>query len=53
MFIESLVREPTQRRLLYDMDMALTRLRAAHGEGEELVQLTGVYHNLLRGWAGR
>jgi PKHD-type hydroxylase len=53
MFIESLVREPTRRRLLYDMDMALVRLREAHGEIGPLVELTGVYHNLLRGWAGR
>lgn len=53
MFIESLVREPTQRRLLFDMDMALVRLREAHGESEPIVQLTGAYHNLLRGWAGR
>jgi PKHD-type hydroxylase len=53
MFIESLVREPMQRRLLFDMDMALTELRAAHGEAAPLVQLTGVYHNLLRQWAGR
>lgn len=50
-WIESLVRGDEQRRLLYDMDMSLMRLRQAMGETAELVQLTGSYHNLLRMWA--
>ena len=50
-WIESLVRGDEQRRLLYDMDMSLMRLRQAMGETAELVQLTGTYHNLLRMWA--
>jgi PKHD-type hydroxylase len=52
MFIESLVRDPQQRRLLYDMDMALLQLRGELGETAPIVTLTGVYHNLLRCWAG-
>jgi PKHD-type hydroxylase len=51
MFIESLVRDPLQRRLLYEMDMALLALRNEVGETPPVVQLTGVYHNLLRRWA--
>lgn len=51
MFIESLVRDATQRRLLFDMDIALMQLRQARGEQAPLVRLTGVYHNLLRTWA--
>lgn len=50
-WIESLVRSDGQRRLLHDMDMALVRLRARHGDSDEAVALTGTYHNLLRQWA--
>lgn len=50
-WVESLVRSDEQRRLLYDMDMALLRLRQQHGESPETVALTGSYHNLLRMWS--
>jgi PKHD-type hydroxylase len=50
-WIESLVRSDEQRRLLFDMDMALMRLRGRHGEDADAVSLTGTYHNLLRLWA--
>ena len=50
-WIESLVRGDEQRRLLYDMDRALVRLRERDGESAEAVALTGSYHNLLRMWA--
>lgn len=50
-WIESMVRSDEQRRLLFDMDMALLRLRQTHGESAEAVALTGTYHNLLRMWA--
>ena len=51
MFIQSMVRDPGKRRLLYDMDMSLMQLRHSLGETEPVVHLTGVYHNLLRRWA--
>lgn len=51
MFIQSMVRDAGQRRLLYDMDMSLMELRQTLGETETVVQLTGTYHNLLRMWA--
>lgn len=51
MFIQSMVRDAGQRRLLFDMDMALLQLRQAHGESDPVVRLTGTYHNLLRRWA--
>lgn len=51
MFIQSMVRDPSQRRLLYEMDMALLQLRQNIGETEAVVNLTGTYHNLLRQWA--
>ncbi len=50
MFIQSMVRDPGQRRLLYDMDMALLRLRQDVGETDAVVRLTATYHNLLRRW---
>ncbi|MBH2009968.1 MAG: Fe2+-dependent dioxygenase [Xanthomonadaceae bacterium] len=50
-WIESLVRGDDQRRLLYELDMNLLRLREQHGETAETTALTGTYHNLLRMWA--
>ncbi|HYD74469.1 Fe2+-dependent dioxygenase [Ramlibacter sp.] len=50
-WVESMVRSGEQRRLLFEMDMALLKLRAREGEDPALVQLTGTYHNLLRMWA--
>ncbi|WP_394788117.1 Fe2+-dependent dioxygenase [Rhodoferax sp.] len=50
-WIESMVRSAEQRRLLFDLDMALLRLRQQHGETAETTALTGTYHNLLRMWA--
>jgi PKHD-type hydroxylase len=51
-WVESMVRSAERRQLLFDMDMALLKLRARCGEDDDaLVQLTGTYHNLLRMWA--
>ena len=50
-WIESMVRSDEQRRLLFDLDMNLMRLREAQGESESAVALSGTYHNLLRMWA--
>jgi len=50
-WIESMVRSTEQRRMLYEMDMSLMKLRGEHGESDAVLQLTGVYHNLLRMWA--
>ncbi len=51
LFMQSMVRDDNQRRLLYDMDMALLQLRETVGETDAVVTLTGTYHNLLRQWA--
>ncbi len=51
-WIESLVADEAERSLLFDLDQSvqqLTPLLAA--DDLRLVQLTGVYHNLLRRWA--
>ncbi|WEK31695.1 MAG: Fe2+-dependent dioxygenase [Candidatus Pseudomonas phytovorans] len=49
-WIESLVREDSQRSLLLDMDVAIQRLTAQGADAASLLELTGVYHNLLRRW---
>jgi PKHD-type hydroxylase len=51
-WVQSHVRDDAARAMLFDMDMALQRLRGEVGDGHaSLVALTGVYHNLLRRWA--
>lgn len=50
-WVQSLVRDDARRTLLFDLDMAIQRLRQALGEHEALIAQTGVYHNLLRLWA--
>ncbi|MGN8257926.1 Fe2+-dependent dioxygenase [Pseudomonas sp. SMSB3] len=48
---QSLVREDSQRTLLFEMDNAIRQLGADVPEHPALLQLTGTYHNLLRRWA--
>ena len=50
-WVQSLVRDPSDRRLLLELDLAIQGLRRRSGESPELVSLSGVYHNLLRRWA--
>ncbi|SFA98778.1 Fe2+-dependent dioxygenase [Azotobacter beijerinckii] len=47
---QSLVREDSQRSLLYEMDQAIQSLSRDLEDHPALVQLTGNYHNLLRRW---
>lgn len=54
-WIQSMVRDDARRTLLFDLDLAIQRLnRDLPGNpsaAQTSVQLTGVYHNLLRQWA--
>jgi len=50
-WIQSMVREDGQRTLLFDLDLAIQHLATDVPEHPASVQLTGVYHNLLRRWA--
>jgi PKHD-type hydroxylase len=50
-WIQSMVRDDGRRALLFDLDNAIRRLGADHPAHPSVVQLTGVYHNLLRSWA--
>jgi PKHD-type hydroxylase len=49
-WIQSMIREDGERTLLYDLDVAIQRL-TAQPDHATAVQLTAVYHNLLRRWA--
>lgn len=51
LWTQSMVRDDTRRGMLFDLDMAILRLRHTHGDSAELVSLTSHYHNLLRMWA--
>jgi PKHD-type hydroxylase len=51
-WVQSLVRDDAQRRVLFDMDVAIQRLVGEVGQAHGcVVALTGTYHNLLRMWA--
>ncbi|MGO4778994.1 2OG-Fe(II) oxygenase, partial [Lysobacter sp. 2RAB21] len=50
-WIQSLVSEDAQRRLMFELDVSIRRLTADVPDHPSLVQLTGVYHNLLRRWS--
>jgi len=51
-WIQSMVRDDGERRILFDLDLAIQALALERGQGDpEIVRLTGIYHNLLRRWA--
>jgi PKHD-type hydroxylase len=50
-WIQSMIRDDGQRTLLFDLDMAIQRINEDMPDHASAVQLTGVYHNLLRRWA--
>lgn len=50
-WIQSMVRDDGQRTLLFDLDQSIQRVNLAIPDNPVAVQLTGVYHNLLRRWA--
>lgn len=50
-WIESMVRADEQRRLLFDLDMTLLKMRNEQGDNAHTVALTSTYHNLLRMWS--
>ncbi|MGP7795141.1 Fe2+-dependent dioxygenase [Sphingomonas sp. CLY1604] len=51
-WIESMVRDDGERRLLFELDQATQDVAGRHGQDDPAaIRLTGVYHNLLRRWA--
>nr|WP_199044220.1 Fe2+-dependent dioxygenase [Dyella sp. ASV24] len=49
-WVQSLVRDDGQRRLLFELDTSIQRLSATGADNDAVLQLTGIYHNLLRQW---
>jgi PKHD-type hydroxylase len=49
-WVQSMVRDDTQRAILYDLDRSIQRLNARVADDPAMVDLVGVYHNLLRQW---
>jgi PKHD-type hydroxylase len=51
-WVQSMVQDETRRSLLSDLDRAVMEVRGVLGdEARAAIELTGVYHNLLRMWA--
>jgi PKHD-type hydroxylase len=50
-WVQSLIRDDSRRRLLFELDASIQRLTQTGADAAALLQLTGVYHNLLRQWA--
>ncbi|MCW1429886.1 Fe2+-dependent dioxygenase [Novosphingobium sp. JCM 18896] len=51
-WIQSMIRDTEARRTLFEMDSAIQAIAQDRGQDDPaIIQLTGVYHNLLRRWA--
>lgn len=54
-WLQSMIRDDQRRSLMFDLDLAIQRLSRDLPDhpsaAQSTVQLTGVYHNLLRQWA--
>lgn len=51
-WVQSMVQDPGQRTLLYELDQSIQALSSnREKDDEDIVRLTGVYHNLMRRWA--
>jgi PKHD-type hydroxylase len=50
-WIQSMIRDERARQMLFEMDGAIQSLRKQVGDSDEIVSLTGLYHNLVRRWA--
>jgi PKHD-type hydroxylase len=50
-WVQSLIRDDSQRLILYDMDSAIQRLNQVNADEVARRQLIGCYHNLVRQWS--
>jgi PKHD-type hydroxylase len=51
-WIQSMIRSEADRRTLWELDRSIQALAGTAGQDDPaIVQLTGIYHNLLRRWA--
>lgn len=51
LWIQSLVRDPQQRAMLFELDQTIQNLCCANSSADSVLALTGLYHNLLRLWS--
>jgi PKHD-type hydroxylase len=51
-WIQSLVKEDSERTLLFELDRAIAELTQTVPDSPALVRLTATYHNLVRKWTG-
>lgn len=51
LWIQSLVRDEAQRRLLLELDVSIQSLSVSSAPQADVLRLTGIYHNLLRTWS--
>jgi len=51
-WLQSMVKDAQQRQILFELDRSVQQLAAELGEAhQEVVNLSGTYHNLIRQWA--
>lgn len=50
-WIQSMIRDEAARTMLFQLDNTIQSLRKQVGDSDEVVSLTGLYHNLVRRWA--
>jgi PKHD-type hydroxylase len=50
-WIQSMIRDDGARTLLFDLDASIQRISRDLPDHPSAVQLTGIYHNLVRRWA--
>jgi PKHD-type hydroxylase len=50
-WIQSMVRDDAQRKMLFELDTAIQQLAAISHDQAPVMKVTNVYHNLLRQWA--
>ena len=50
-WVQSHVRDPSQRKILFDLDAVIANLRTENASRESILLLTAQYHNLLRMWS--
>ena len=49
-WVESMVREDGRRRMLFELDNTIQSLTAEFPQHSSIVELTSLYHNLMREW---
>lgn len=50
-WVQSLIRDDRQRRMLFELDTSIQKLTLDRADEDAVLQLTSVYHNLLRLWS--